>query len=98
MCLHWLADYRQTLLLVLTVVRCFCYVETDSLKEPISGLASVKHIILVLSGKGGVGKSTVAVQLALGLILEGHTVSIICLMNIHTESSSYLMNIHVDFT
>ncbi len=27
----------------------------------------VKHILLVLSGKGGVGKSTVATQLALAL-------------------------------
>jgi Mrp family chromosome partitioning ATPase len=30
-------------------------------------LADVKHIVLVLSGKGGVGKSTVAAQLALAL-------------------------------
>lgn len=30
----------------------------------VKGLASVKHVVLVLSGKGGVGKSTVAVQLA----------------------------------
>jgi len=30
-------------------------------------LSSVKHIILVLSGKGGVGKSTVSAQLALAL-------------------------------
>jgi Mrp family chromosome partitioning ATPase len=30
-------------------------------------LATVKHIILVLSGKGGVGKSSVSVQLALSL-------------------------------
>lgn len=30
-------------------------------------LEGVKHIILVLSGKGGVGKSTVSTQLALSL-------------------------------
>lgn len=30
-------------------------------------LASVKNVILVLSGKGGVGKSTVSTQLALSL-------------------------------
>lgn len=30
-------------------------------------LENVKHIILVLSGKGGVGKSTVSTQLALTL-------------------------------
>ena len=29
-------------------------------------LAGVKHVILVMSGKGGVGKSTVTTQLALG--------------------------------
>ncbi|SCV69575.1 BQ2448_2595 [Microbotryum intermedium] len=31
-------------------------------------LSSIKHIILVLSGKGGVGKSSVSVQLALSLL------------------------------
>lgn len=35
---------------------------TTIINEP--GLKHVKHVILVLSGKGGVGKSTVAVQLA----------------------------------
>lgn len=37
-------------------------------------LSSVKHVILVLSGKGGVGKSTVATQLAVGLKLKGKKV------------------------
>ena len=37
-------------------------------------LLSVKHVILVLSGKGGVGKSTVAVQLALGFKNAGKKV------------------------
>ena len=37
-------------------------------------LSKVKHIILVLSGKGGVGKSTVTTQLALALRNEGKKV------------------------
>ena len=40
-------------------------------------LAGVKHIILVLSGKGGVGKSTVATQLCLGLHSAGKKVRVI---------------------
>ena len=35
--------------------------------EVIDRLAAIKHVMLVMSGKGGVGKSTVAVQLALGV-------------------------------
>lgn len=37
-------------------------------------LRPVKHIILVLSGKGGVGKSTVASQLAFALAEQGRDV------------------------
>ncbi|XP_014261521.1 cytosolic Fe-S cluster assembly factor NUBP2 homolog [Cimex lectularius] len=37
----------------------------------------VKHIILVLSGKGGVGKSTVSVQLSLGLKEKGFKVGLL---------------------
>ncbi|KAI9154803.1 nucleotide-binding protein 2 [Paramyrothecium foliicola] len=40
-------------------------------------LAKVKHIVLVLSGKGGVGKSSVTTQLALSLSLAGHSVGIL---------------------
>ena len=43
--------------------------------EKEDNLAKVKHIILVLSGKGGVGKSTVTTQLALALRNEGKMVS-----------------------
>lgn len=40
-------------------------------------LDKIKHIVLVLSGKGGVGKSSVATQLALSLSLAGKTVGIL---------------------
>ncbi|KAK7912054.1 hypothetical protein PG985_014535 [Apiospora marii] len=40
-------------------------------------LSKVKHVILVLSGKGGVGKSSVTTQLALSLSLAGHSVGVL---------------------
>lgn len=40
-------------------------------------LSNVKEIILVLSGKGGVGKSSVTTQLALSLSLQGHSVGVL---------------------
>lgn len=39
-------------------------------------LGKIKHKILVMSGKGGVGKSTVSVNLALGLAKRGHQVGL----------------------
>ena len=40
-------------------------------------LASVRHIVAVMSGKGGVGKSSMAVHLASALALEGDAVGIL---------------------
>ncbi len=41
-----------------------------------SSLGRIKHKILVMSGKGGVGKSTVSVNLALGLANRGYKVGL----------------------
>ena len=40
-------------------------------------LASVKHTVAIMSGKGGVGKSSVAANLATALTLEGSTVGVV---------------------
>ncbi|XP_077130834.1 cytosolic Fe-S cluster assembly factor NUBP2 isoform X1 [Ranitomeya variabilis] len=42
-----------------------------------SNLAGVQHIILVLSGKGGVGKSTISTQIALALRQAGKKVGLL---------------------
>lgn len=42
-----------------------------------SRMAAVKHVIAVMSGKGGVGKSSVAVHLASAFALQGRAVGIV---------------------
>lgn len=41
------------------------------------GIENVKHVLLVLSGKGGVGKSTISCQLALSLQHRGQKVGLL---------------------
>jgi len=43
-------------------------------RQPIPG---VKNLVAVASGKGGVGKTTVAVNLALALVKLGHKVGLL---------------------
>ena len=51
--------------------------EKMSLTEQPHALSSVKHIIAVVSGKGGVGKSTVSANLAIALARLGYKVGLL---------------------
>ncbi len=52
-------------------------IESHKAQEQVPGLANVKNIVAVASGKGGVGKSTTAANLALALAREGARVGIL---------------------
>ena len=55
-------------------------------------IKQIKHQILVLSGKGGVGKSTVAVNLAMSLALAGKRVGLLDI-DIHGPSVPKILNL-----
>jgi len=55
-------------------------------------LCQIKHKIMVLSGKGGVGKSTVAVNLAMALSMEGYRVGLMD-VDIHGPSIPKLLGL-----
>ncbi len=55
-------------------------------------LDQIKHTIVVMSGKGGVGKSTVAANLALALALEGKSVGLLD-VDVHGPSIPKMLNL-----
>lgn len=46
-------------------------------REALRGIEKVKHFLAVASGKGGVGKTTIAVNVALALLHRGYTVGLL---------------------
>ncbi|MDO8123974.1 MAG: Mrp/NBP35 family ATP-binding protein [Candidatus Hermodarchaeota archaeon] len=51
--------------------------QTSEQQEIAERMRHIKHKIIILSGKGGVGKTTVAINLATSLAWQGHTIGIL---------------------
>ncbi len=72
---------------------------TTNVKTPLKslqrpwGIRSVRHVIAVASGKGGVGKSTIALNLAVGLKNLGLKVGILD-ADVYGPSLPHLFNVH----
>jgi len=64
-------------------------VEQEQIRQRVK---KIKHQILILSGKGGVGKSTVAVNLAISLSLSGKSVGLLDI-DIHGPSIPKILNL-----
>jgi ATP-binding protein involved in chromosome partitioning len=71
-------------------------IELRTVKEEdvkvLKSLAKIKHEIIVMSGKGGVGKSTVTVNLAMALAMRGYNVGILD-ADIHGPNIPKMLNI-----
>ncbi len=62
-------------------------------KHPLSGLERVRHVVAVASGKGGVGKTTIAVNTALALASLGLKVGILD-ADVYGPSIPLMLDLH----
>ena len=74
-------------------IRMTSNVQVNQSRQPANLLPQVKTTIAVASGKGGVGKSTVAVNLAVSLALDGAKVGLLD-ADIYGPSIPLMMGIH----
>ena len=79
--------------IALATVSVTSHIATHKVQGNLMPLPGVKNIIAVASGKGGVGKSTVAVNLALALVAEGATAGVLD-ADIYGPSQPLMLGIH----
>lgn len=58
-------------------------------------LSNIKNVIVVASGKGGVGKSTIATGLSLSLAMDGYSVGLLD-ADVYGPSIPTIFNLHAD--